>query len=144
MTLFCNFQSGLVCQLRSGGESVHGCTTVAAQDGLNMCVVPEEGVLVHVGNNAQVPAFSLEKCQGDCDTDADCAYGLVCFERSWDEAVPGCDLGGTGIEMEDYCTEPQDEKQLILFGINGVPEENYPLKACQGDCGTDADCEVSR
>eukprot|EP00957_Ditylum_brightwellii_P007115 540141-Ditylum_brightwellii.AAC.1 len=31
-------------------------------------------------------------CQGDCDNDGDCLGNLVCFERSADEAVSGCDM----------------------------------------------------
>lgn len=36
-------------------------------------------------------AYPLGHCEGDCDSDSDCAPGLVCFERdgSW-VAIPGC------------------------------------------------------
>ena len=41
-------------------------------------------------------------CEGDCDTDAECNAGLVCFDRSANEAVPGC--GGGGVSEWDYCS----------------------------------------
>ena len=128
---------------RDSDESVHGCSPDASQDGQNICYKPVSGskTLVHVGNDDEIDEFSLEECQGDCDTDADCVYGLVCLERTGNGAVPGCT--GAGITMEDYCIQPPKDNQLILFGINGSPSINYPLQACQGDCGTDDDCAVS-
>ena len=40
----------------------------------------------------------------DCDTDAECGPGLVCMQRSGDEAVPGCT--GESTFGEDYCYDP--------------------------------------
>jgi hypothetical protein len=40
-------------------------------------------------------------CEGDCDSDAQCASGLVCFQRSGTTAVPGCT--GIGTTNWDYC-----------------------------------------
>ena len=48
----------------------------------------------------------LTQCQGDCDTDAECATGYYCFQRVL-EAVPGCsDSEGplAGPADWDYCT----------------------------------------
>ena len=33
----------------------------------------------------------LSACQGDCDSDSDCADGLTCFQRDGYTVVPGCD-----------------------------------------------------
>ena len=41
-------------------------------------------------------------CEGDCDTDADCGFGLRCFQRDGTTPVPGCK--GTGKHDWDYCT----------------------------------------
>ena len=41
-------------------------------------------------------------CVGDCDTDADCGFGLRCFQRDGTTPVPGCK--GTGKHDWDYCT----------------------------------------
>ena len=47
-------------------------------------------------------------CQGDCDSDSDCADGLRCFFRdSSSTLVPGCYAGGAGdIGTHDYCYDP--------------------------------------
>lgn len=55
-----------------------------------------------------------------------------------DETVPGC-TGLTGHAYNDYCfLRPQNF--LWYAGNNGVPEEAFPLKACEGDCDQDSDC----
>ena len=43
----------------------------------------------------------LSMCQGDCNSDADCAAGLFCNHRNNYESVPGCD--GIGKSHWDYC-----------------------------------------
>ena len=50
------------------------------------------------------------QCQGDCNSDADCAEGLKCFSRGKGEvtAVPGCVSGGEGdLPGMDYCYLPE-------------------------------------
>merc|ERR1739841_128709 len=56
----------------------------------------------------------LGKCQGDCDTDSDCASGLKCWQRSGYTDIPGCT--GTGKKDWDYCV---DEKILSSYSLNG-------------------------
>ena len=59
------------------------------------------------GCTAEAPCTA---CAGDCDSDADCASGLKCYQRevSVDE-VPGCTAGGSGdIGDRDYCYAPPD------------------------------------
>ena len=44
------------------------------------------------------------RCEGDCDSDADCQGDLVCYQSDVVESVPGCDgLTEAGI---DYCYAP--------------------------------------
>ena len=49
-------------------------------------------------------------CEGDCNTDADCAAGLLCFQRDEPhQTVPGCARSGytaTPLEDWDYCYQP--------------------------------------
>ena len=40
-------------------------------------------------------------CEGDCDRDSDCDWGLKCFQRDGYTPVPGCK--GTGKNNWDYC-----------------------------------------
>jgi hypothetical protein len=65
--------------------------------------------------------------------------GLVCFQRSGVQAVPGC--SGTGTSGNDYCTLPA-VGQLVLMGDANIPAGAFPLSRCEGDCDTDADCKV--
>ena len=39
---------------------------------------------------------SLQACIGECDKDVDCATGLLCFQRSNGEDIPGCTGNGGG------------------------------------------------
>lgn len=55
------------------------------------------------------PGSVLEHCEGDCDSDNDCALGLVCFQRSHGEDVPGCVFDGTHEaenKASDICVYP--------------------------------------
>jgi hypothetical protein len=47
----------------------------------------------------------LGLCQGDCDSNNDCAPGLICRQRSGDETI-GHDCTGKGIRGWDYCVKP--------------------------------------
>ena len=44
-------------------------------------------------------------CEGDCDSDEECADGLVCFQRGATELVPGCSTNISDyVSTHDYCT----------------------------------------
>jgi hypothetical protein len=79
----------------------------------------------------------LRNCQGDCNTDDQCAYGLSCFKRNGSGPVPGC--SGEGISMLDYCFYPPPGT-LVLMGDTVDSYLVYPLSKCQGHCHSDADC----
>lgn len=65
---------------------------------------------------------SLGMCEGNCDTDLDCAGDLFCFQRIGTSPVPGC-AADKGLPGSDYCTEikhvlqqpPEPWYQGILF-----------------------------
>jgi hypothetical protein len=40
-------------------------------------------------------------------------------------------------------TAPVSSTNLDFVGNDGQPQNSFPLKICQGDCDSDADCEVS-
>ncbi|GKY93759.1 hypothetical protein MPSEU_000343100 [Mayamaea pseudoterrestris] len=69
-------------------------------------------------------AFPLAQCQGDCSSDYDCMPGLVCFQRTFTSAVPGCT--GTPQSNIDYCIDPAD--RLTPAEITGEPTEGFGLK----------------
>lgn len=77
----------------SPAPSIPICTTSAT------CT----GVLTFFGSN---PQCILPECAGHCDTDADCATDLVCYQRNPNEAnendsVPGCESVPYG--TTSYC-----------------------------------------
>ena len=51
----------------------------------------------------QVATLPLGPCEGDCDTDADCRAGLLCYQRGTGP-VPGCE--GVGFDGLDFCYDP--------------------------------------
>ena len=53
--------------------------------------------------NSAFGTFPLQECQGDCDNNEDCSFGLICFQRGGTEAVPGC--SGLGLSGKDYCVK---------------------------------------
>lgn len=107
------------------------------------------------------PSMPLQLCQGDCDRDEDCAFGLICFQRTSFEAVPGCIGGDADFEKTDYCildpfgpgydtrldAVPTLSPSLVssptgqLLRIQNVGwEVPGPLGECAGDCDSDEDC----
>lgn len=78
----------------------------------------------------------LKECQGDCNNDWQCAFGLNCFRRSGLNQVPGCE--GLGIDMVDYCYVPPPGELVIVADENN--QQNYPLGPCEGYCASDSDC----
>jgi hypothetical protein len=65
---------------------------------------------VIVGVGAALPSGQkLGKCQGDCDSDYECAAGLLCRQRADDSPVPGCIGEGIGFRTGiDFCYDPAD------------------------------------
>jgi hypothetical protein len=123
---------GLICQLREAFEAVPGCLggeTLAG--GSDFCVFDPFGPgytpptdvptthptftsrptidalppipVVNFGGTPPLENFPLQRCQGDCDTDNDCAEGLICYQRGSQEAVPGCTGGENDDQLTDYC-----------------------------------------
>lgn len=73
------------------------------------------GTFQRIGNDGSpASAFPLQKCQGDCDTDKDCATNLKCFIRKPGDdilKIPGCTTSTvTKLTNDgtDYCYDPND------------------------------------
>ena len=60
---------------------------------------------VKVSGGNSNSAKNLQACTGECDSDAQCATGLKCFQRRSNEAIPGCDVS-TAPRGWDYCYDP--------------------------------------
>lgn len=59
--------------------------------------------VVDFGGTPPLTAFPLQRCEGDCDFDTECAEGLICFQRGIGEAVPGCLGAEADPQITDYC-----------------------------------------
>lgn len=90
---------GLYCTFRDGDEPVSDCQGNPTS-GWDYCtqITNCNAEATDLGVN---PVGPLDCCEGDCDTDDDCAPGLSCFQRAGDELVPGCH--GTAPFGYDYC-----------------------------------------
>eukprot|EP00984_Skeletonema_dohrnii_P002504 scaffold869_cov75-Skeletonema_dohrnii-CCMP3373.AAC.3 len=98
-------EGSLVCFQRSGTEVVPGCTGTATS-GADFCAVraTQNTVWLKGDNGSPSANFPLGLCEGDCDTDANCQPGLICKQRTGNEAVPNCI--GVPEPGEDYCYDP--------------------------------------
>ena len=75
----------------------------------------------------------LADCRGDCDSTEDCESGLVCYQRSGFDVMPGC--SGNPSWDTDYCLDTsRNFKELAFLGQKG------PFGRCAGDCDSDKDC----
>lgn len=105
-------QPGLKCISRDGSEPVEECLGSPSK-GWDYCVIGDNSgpnpelwspaaianvELLKVGRSQ---SSLLLRCQGDCDTDYDCASGLKCMQRTADEPVSEC--SGTPWYGWDYC-----------------------------------------
>jgi hypothetical protein len=50
------------------------------------------------------------RCEADCDSDADCAAGLLCHFAVPGTPVPGCTLAAASNATLDYCYDPHWEQ----------------------------------
>jgi hypothetical protein len=95
-------------------------TTVTETETAN---VSEKPLVVVVGLY-ETTTVKLQRCEGSCRTDNDCASGLQCMRRAGNEDVPGCSgvmaskqrlnfcISGSGSGTENVDTDtPNDEQQ---------------------------------
>ena len=68
------------------------------------------------------PSQPLNECQGDCDTDQDCAGDFVCFPATGASQVPGCKGNPWSFPFSDFCVLPQKEQAEII--TTQVPTTN--------------------
>ena len=83
-------------------------------------------------------AKNLTACTGECDSDAQCAEGLLCFQRDNGEKIPGC-TGPGSAKYWDYCFDPSKSSDYTkLGGSDNDTAKN--LTACTGECDADSQC----
>ena len=65
-------------------------------------------VQAYMGSSGCSSSYRCRSCEGDCDSDSDCAAGLKCFQRGSTDTVPSC-AGDSSryYSSEDYCYDPK-------------------------------------
>jgi len=74
----------------------------------------DSGIIKTLSGGKNTKAKNLQACTGECDSDAQCAKGLKCFQRSNGERIPGCKGAGSG-KTWDYCYDPNWDKKYTYF-----------------------------
>lgn len=127
---------GLKCFQRDGYLPIPGCRGRGTKD-WDYCYDPSGSIELSGGNDDK--AKNLKACTGDCDSDDQCASGLMCFQRDGYETIPGCT--GKGQKGSDYCYDPNwgiPGPRLPILQSLGLTVTG--LDICQGDCDGDHDC----
>jgi len=122
-------EDGLSCMSRDNIEPVVGCSGDGGQRDVwgkdvcfnrNLVVFPDS---LTISENGCSPDNKCPRCEGGCTVDADCADGLLCFNRSGLEYVPNCVTGGAG-DMSDtnycYLKPPNGDATYIPGDVNGI------------------------
>ena len=113
-------KKGLKCSDRSAGSlAPDRCYPGYLPDSTDYCV---QATLENSGDN---PSKTLGVCEGDCDSDCNCADGLYCHNRSTDAdpAPPGC--AGNPFKGHDYCVQTGTKmtwRQDMHLKRNFVPD----------------------
>lgn len=100
----------------SNGSDKLGCghefSPGGTSDGICECYngYPKNEIELSGTNDNQ--AKGLQNCVGECDSDSQCADGLICFQRSNGESIPGC-MGEGGGPAWDYCYNGQQSASMI-------------------------------
>mmetsp|Transcript_30659 Transcript_30659/g.64787 ORF Transcript_30659/g.64787 Transcript_30659/m.64787 type:complete len:1099 (+) Transcript_30659:67-3363(+) len=75
----------------------------------------------NIGSN---PSGILQRCDGDCDSDDECGYGLHCMHKSDPVHVPGCN--DTQTDGWDYCVDINDfDYGFTLLTSGGWDDDWY-------------------
>eukprot|EP00808_Paulinella_micropora_P028586 g59653.t1 len=124
---------GLVCMMREAFEPVPGCRGHGT-DAINYCFVPKLPLLMNKTHVQQPKGI----CEGHCDNDEDCAFGLVCFQRKGLLPVPGCHgTGALDTAGVNVCVAKAGVG--IVFKANPCPIQG--CEQCEGDCDSNLECK---
>lgn len=122
-------------------ETSNATEPMATIDTVAVTEIPDNFLAITYNSDGPASSLPLMNCQGDCGTDDDCDGDLVCFQRNFNEPVPGCI--GLALDYYDYCVAPDatvvpvDATAPILLAppgllsvvfSNGAPAGVLPLQ----------------
>lgn len=121
----------LICWQRSNGETKSGYDVTSINSDADVCIQPEAlatagpdsdeptddtpdvdpsgtpiKVITFVGKDSCTPQTPCQDAESDCDQDADCEGGLVCWQRTSGESRDGYDASQIRDDA-DACVQPQ-------------------------------------
>lgn len=152
-------EPGLICYERDKNQNVPGCekggTGIGKED---YCAKPVANQLVlrawpkggYPISGAEDRSEGLLECEGDCDSDEDCAGDLKCQQRDGLETVYGCEgvpRGENGVSSFDYCYDDSSEQpsaaptQEPTVAPSAAPTKKG-MDECATDCQVDNDCDA--
>ena len=101
--------------------------------------VGEEFTIGQVSGN---PGTELGHCQGNCNGDGDCNFGLKCHLRYIpdDPGPPGCTGEIAASDTSNYCYDPSFDRTFTDVGLDTTKASK--LGNCQGNCNSDEDCNT--
>ncbi|KAL3927051.1 MAG: hypothetical protein SGBAC_013240, partial [Bacillariaceae sp.] len=116
---------GLKCFQRIQNTPVPGCSGgLEDKSNSDYCIPIEQPPVVVIETTSP-----LGLCEGDCDSNDDCGNGLVCYQRSEYEHVPGCTGGTADGSRTDYCVPKAMVPQTYMFPMGaklfGNPDDNF-------------------
>ena len=79
---------------------------------------------------------NLLECQGHCEDDWDCQFGLNCYKK--EGSVPGC-TGTPRSTQVNFCYKPPDNELVIR--ADATTNDRTKLDVCEGHCASDRDCK---
>jgi hypothetical protein len=122
------------CPVRSPGEAImaEGLTSMtecSIEHTFQSLYSPEDGYkwLMNKGDN---PSTTLQECEGDCDSNTNCASGLQCYFRESSANIPpGCrtGYGVNDVPSHDYCYNPDRANDVILSEVQLLTIPHDPL-----------------
>jgi len=144
-----NCAAGLKCFQRNINEQVKGCTRGGNQDikGADYCYDPSAQTsyainFIDWSAEKKTMQGNMRRCEGDCDSDANCQSGLKCFQRNKREAIKGCLAGGSGdYSGWDYCYDPA--ATLQVFSCSACPSGYNTIGKFKQVCQDINDCDRS-
>lgn len=87
--------------------------------------------------------------EGDCDSDAECADGLKCFQRNVRRSIPGLYVEHLPTQFDnwDFCYDPNYWHYSKMYAAHRGADGCTPANPCiegEADCDSDRDCLGNR
>lgn len=137
---FSDCAGDLICFERGNENPVNdvpGCSGTPGSAFTDFCIDTaflEPSTLVSLGSDGHPESvFPLQKCQGNCRFNDDCAGTLACYQRMFGQTdpIPGC-VGILAKDATNYCYDVTDDNVQSMFGVDVTRFVNHVLQMIGG------------